>query len=563
MNRLRKVVNNTLISLVGQAITWSSTLVLTIAYGRFLTDVKFGELYFAITFVALIGFPIEFGLNQQIVRDVSQQPELARRYFSNTFLIKFMLWAIFFSAILAICHLLAYPSEVQTLVFICGLMLLCTGTTNIFSSFHFASERNIYPVLGTVLEKGLDAAIGFLLLRHGYGVVTIGLVLLGAAFINTLWQGAWFFRFVKVSLDINVPLIRTMLRTSVPFLIYGVLGVIYYRLDTILLSLMTNDAAIGLYGAGYRLFDTLTFLPSIVVSAIMYPVFSKLSLNSKEDLKKSAEKATNFLLFCVAPISTLLIIAAPAIIGYLYHHSDYVGTIPVLIALSPGLFFLYLNSVLSAIIMSTKLEKKMPIMAGAALIFNLVLNLLFIPMFQQVAAAAITSLTELLLLILSLFFIPRYLIPTRSVLVGLKCIAASVIMGGVIWLLRYDSLLIILGAAAVVYLVAATLLRTIPKEDIQAIYWSIRHKVQAAEPILETNENQPYSLLMASISDEDTIILPAIDSRTRSLFATYIDDEDDEDTLPKYPVTKPVVLPVTPHAEAIEAAYYDPIETAQ
>ena len=45
MNRLRRVVNNTLISLLGQAITWSSTLLLTVAYGRFLGDVKFGELY--------------------------------------------------------------------------------------------------------------------------------------------------------------------------------------------------------------------------------------------------------------------------------------------------------------------------------------------------------------------------------------------------------------------------------------------------------------------------------------------------------------------------------------
>ena len=72
MNRLRRVVNNTLISLVGQAITWTSTLLLTIAYGRFLGDVKFGELYFAITFVGLIGFPIEFGFNQQITRDVAQ-----------------------------------------------------------------------------------------------------------------------------------------------------------------------------------------------------------------------------------------------------------------------------------------------------------------------------------------------------------------------------------------------------------------------------------------------------------------------------------------------------------
>src|SRR5579871_3138995 len=103
MNKLRKVVNNTLISLVGQAITWTSTLTLTIGYGRFLGDFKFGELYFAITFVALIGFPLEFGFNQQLTRGVAQKPEQALHYLTNTLLLKGALWLILYSIIIFVC----------------------------------------------------------------------------------------------------------------------------------------------------------------------------------------------------------------------------------------------------------------------------------------------------------------------------------------------------------------------------------------------------------------------------------------------------------------------------
>jgi O-antigen/teichoic acid export membrane protein len=71
MNKVRRVVNNTLISLFGQLVTWTSTLMLTIAFGRFLGDTKFGELYFAITFVSLVGIPVEQGVNQQLTRDVA------------------------------------------------------------------------------------------------------------------------------------------------------------------------------------------------------------------------------------------------------------------------------------------------------------------------------------------------------------------------------------------------------------------------------------------------------------------------------------------------------------
>src|SRR5437016_12240266 len=108
MHRLRKVVGNTVISLLGQGITWTSTLLLTAAYGRFLGDVKFGELYFAITFVALIGFPVESGFNQQLTRDVAEEPEKAHAYLWNALLIKVTLWGLLYGVILLLAWALGY-----------------------------------------------------------------------------------------------------------------------------------------------------------------------------------------------------------------------------------------------------------------------------------------------------------------------------------------------------------------------------------------------------------------------------------------------------------------------
>src|SRR5258708_39855856 len=108
MSRLRRVVNNTAISLAGQVVTWTSTLLLTSAYGRFLGDVKFGELYFAITFIMLIGFPLEFGFNQQLTRDVAQEPSKALRYFSTTLLMKVALWFVLYGLLLSLACLLLY-----------------------------------------------------------------------------------------------------------------------------------------------------------------------------------------------------------------------------------------------------------------------------------------------------------------------------------------------------------------------------------------------------------------------------------------------------------------------
>lgn len=489
MTRLRRVTNNTVISLVGQLVTWISTLLLTVAYGRFLGDVKFGELFLAITYVSLVGFPLEFCFNQQVTRDVAQEPAKTLCYFSNVLIMKVVLWLILYCIILLLCWPLGYPSEERVLVAICGITLLGTAVSNIFRALHYASERVIFPVVGSILEKAPVALVGILLLQYGAGVQAMAFVLLGGAIASAIWQAWWFFALEGIRFDLDLKLIRSLIGTSIPFLVYGVLGVIYYRLDTILLSLMANTAVVGWYNAAYRLFDTLSFIPNLVVSAILYPIFAKFSVTSQDNLKMAIEKSTNFLLFCGIPITTGLIVTAPNIIGFLYHRPEFSHSIIVLQALAPGLFFLYINSILCSILMSTRQERKMTIMAAIALVFNLVLNLILIPRYEQVGAALVTSLTELLLLCIAVVFIPRQLLPLASTRVGLKALTASFVMTLAIWLLSVFHILnifAILLIATLTYFGIATLLRIIPREDVLALYCAIRRKTAHTLPSEES-----------------------------------------------------------------------------
>ncbi len=188
------------------------------------------------------------------------------RYLSNTLLLKVALWFVLYGLMILLSLLLGYNMEVRILVAICGFTLLSSAIGNTFASIHYAFERMIFPVSGSILEKGLSAFIGYLVLKHGAGVQIMALVLLLGALVNATWQAIWFLQKVGIHFVIDPGIIRKLLHTSIPFLIYGVLGVIYYRIDTILLSLMTNTAVVGWYGAGYRLFETLTFLTGIIMT---------------------------------------------------------------------------------------------------------------------------------------------------------------------------------------------------------------------------------------------------------------------------------------------------------
>jgi len=479
METLRRVVNNTLISLLGQAITWVSTIALTVAYGRYLSDVKFGELYFALTFVLLIGIFLEFGFNQQLVRDVAQDESKTSSYFSNALFLKAILWVLVYVFIILICLLLGYSPEQRALVEICGITLFIRSLVNVVSGLHFAAQRTAFPAIGSILEKGLSALVGIVLLVHGANVVAMAYVLLGGMIVSALWQTFWFFRLEKITFGLDRAVLRDLIRTSIPFMAYGILGVIYYRIDTVLLSFMTSVAVVGWYGAAYRLFDTLVFLPALVINAIMYPVFSRLTVASEDNFRLAIEKSLNFLLFLGIPMSIGLVVAAPTIITVLYHQHDFLAAIPALQGLAPGLVFLYANSVFTAVLISTKNEKKITLMAAIALVFNLALNFTLIPFLHHVGAALATSLTELLLCCLSLAFLPRRLLPSGSVPMVAKALFTSLLMAMAIWdlyIVHITSIYVIFPVSMLVYFGSATILSAIPRKDMRALYKSLRKR---------------------------------------------------------------------------------------
>lgn len=552
MNKIRRVINNTLISLFGQLVTWTSTLLLTIAYGRFLGDVKFGELYFAITFVSLIGFPVEFSFAQQLTRDVAEKPEKAQEYLWNTLLLKVFFWIVVFTLILFLTWALGYDLEQRSLIVLCGIDLLIGSVVSTFAALHYAFEKTVFPSVGMILEKGLTALIGFILLKNGASVETMALVLLGGSFVNGIWVALWFFRLTGYRVSIKKAILWKLLQSSIPFIMYGVLGIIYYRIDTVLLSLMTNTAVVGWYGAGYRLFDTLYFVPNIVINTVMYPVFSKLSSTSQSTLKIAVEKCMNLLLICVLPIAAFFAVAAPNIVGFLYHQPTFVNTIPVIQGLAPGLIFLYINALFFNIIVTMKGEKKIPIMAGLALLFNLGLNLFLIPRYQQVGAAVMTSLTELLLCCISLVLMPRNLFPRKSLKVGGKVLIVTLVMSLAIFLLRETSIYVILPIALLIYISGAILLKVVPRDDMQTLYKAIRHRGDRA--VTDT---------LAIVADESiytqiTQRLPVVKVKTSSERSDQADESqeqtdpaallEDDDITERVPVVKILSLQTTEEA---------------
>lgn len=479
LSGIHHIAKNIGMLLSGQAVTWICTLILTAAYGRFLGASAFGELYLATTFTSLVGFPIEYSFNQQIVRDVARAPHAAYRYITMGLALKGGLWVTLYALALLLSVLLGYPSEQRWIIAICGIMLISTAISTTLISIQTAYMQVGLAKVGTVIEKLFDTIVAVALLRVGAGVETVALVLLLGSIAGMGWQVVRVARMVGFRWEWDTEVARSLIRSGLSFLAYGVLGVIYYRVDTLLLSMLASTVTIGVYGAAYRLFDTLAFVPGVLVGAIMSPILAKYSVTNMGKLREAVERSLIAMLLCSLPVAAGLIVTAPDIIQLVYHRHAFAGSALVLEALAPGLIALFLNSVLTTVLVSTGQERKLPLTAGAALVFNVILNLLLIPRFAEIGSAWATTLTEVLLLVIGFLLVDRSLISFRLWAIAGKILVACGLMTVVAYALATlsalsqalgaFSILVIIPIAAMTYLVAVMVLRVLPRDEMQRL----------------------------------------------------------------------------------------------
>jgi O-antigen/teichoic acid export membrane protein len=182
---------------------------------------------------------------------------------------------------------------------------------------------------------------------------------------------------------------------SIPLGAVSIVTVMYHNMDTIMLGLMNQTAAVGLYNASYKLFY-------VVAGFIGLWQFASLSVVTGY-FKDSKAKALDFLdkylrltLLAVIPVITLITVFAGQII-YLAYGAEYLPGVSALQVLIWGNLPLALSGVFGVLILFP-IGKSKEFFYGASVgaIANLLLNLVLIPRYGYFGSSVATLLSECL-----------------------------------------------------------------------------------------------------------------------------------------------------------------------
>jgi O-antigen/teichoic acid export membrane protein len=232
-----------------------------------------------------------------------------------------------------------------------------------------------------------------------------------------------------------------LLARSYVFNIYELVVNLYDRLDVVLLAKLAGDYAAGIYTVAYRAMNTVQIIPYGVFFSLM-PVFSRGDWGHTNQRQLDRALGLMVSVALAAGVATLAFVtpATSLLLGPKYLESATALKIliwaEILMCVNYGLNIALLARGHERIFMRTSL---------VCLIVNIVGNLLLIPKFSWRAAALMTIVTEVALLVQNIFWIRRLVGTTPKPYGALRAVVMCAVFTCAMLLARTVVLQAVLG----------------------------------------------------------------------------------------------------------------------
>ncbi|MFZ5559577.1 MAG: flippase [Patescibacteria group bacterium] len=470
MTIVRKIAYNTIIS-VGARVTAVALSLISIGFiTRYLGKEGFGNYSLILAFLYVFNILADLGLYSLMTREISRPGADERKIASNIFTLRIIALLIFLGLAIILIWFFPYAPQVKLGVVIGSISFLFLSASQvlmgIFQKYLRIDKAGFADIIGRIIQLSLV----IIFIHFNLGFFSILLALIISCFGNFILNYLFAKRHIPITLAFDFSLWKELLKTAIPIAASIILTLIYFKFDTIFLSLkFINRGSInpiidvGIYNIAYKILEGLIFFPSMFVGLIM-PLLSKFAFASLDEFKKVFQKTLDVLIIFIIPLIVgLLFLSLPIVV--LIGGKQFSASAPVLQILSFAIGLMFLGNLFGHSIIALNKQKTGAWIYFGGMIFNMVTNLIFIPKFSYFGAASTTVATELLVTILMIYLIYKTInyFPQFNII---KPLLAGLIMAGFLYLFKSWNLFLLVAGGIIIYFTVLYLIKGIKKEEI-------------------------------------------------------------------------------------------------
>ena len=470
----QRAVANTLLRAGGDIVGKLASLVLFAVMARQLSVTDLGVFVFGLAFLQIALVPIEFGFDRYLLRRVAKDRESIHTLFFDVVSLKLALTVPILVVAAAVLLIAGYDDQTREVVAILAVGFVLDAVANTIHSVFLAHERNGLNAAVVVVQRVGGAAAGLAVLAAGYGVVAVSATYSAAAALGLVMASFLLIR--RIGLPRQAVSTRGWLRltgVSLPFALQDVFSVLLFKLDAVILSLMATQAAVGRYGAAYRLLESSLFITFALTGAFA-PMYTYLDSNSEPTVGAAFERSVKLALLALVPIAVVFGVLAEPVCRLLFGSGLEDAAEPLRL-LAPVVVVLGVVTLASSLIVSRRNPMVMVWSTAAIVALNVILNVALIPSWDETGAAAAMLVSEVAFLAIVLPMAVRTVGGVR----WLPTVTGPLVAGATMLVLTFLLDGIPLAAAAVgsaAYLLVLVLVeRVVAPRDVEAATRIARH----------------------------------------------------------------------------------------
>jgi O-antigen/teichoic acid export membrane protein len=372
-----------------------ASLLLFAAAGRNLGQTGLGAFVFAVAYLGFVMVGVDLGLDRYLLRRVARQRSAGDQLFFNVLALKLALAVPLFAVGFVVLERLGYNHQAQATAWALAPGVLCDSIARTQLSIFLAHERAGPPSAADAIQRVCSAALGIAALKAGYGVVAVGVSYSAGSLIGVLIGFVLLVRTVGLpALTVTSRSWRSLAARSVPFATQDTFSVLLAKVDTLILSLIATQAAVGRYGAAYRLFESTLFITYALTGAFA-AMFTYLGPDSDPPLRGVFQRSIKLTLVALIPIGVAFTVLAEPICRVIYGAGFISAAVPLRI-LGPAVVLMGIVTISNSLMVSRENPARMVPLTAAMAAVNVVLNLILIPPYADAGAAAAMLITELI-----------------------------------------------------------------------------------------------------------------------------------------------------------------------
>jgi O-antigen/teichoic acid export membrane protein len=464
----RKIAYNVIFNVITKFISTALALVGIGFITRYLGIQGFGDYSTVLAFFTFFGAAADLGLYVITAREISRPDADEEKILGNAFAIRLVSALAVFILTPILVYFLPYTFDVKLGIMIAAASFVFSSTYMVLNGVFQKNLAMDKVATAEVLGKLIQIAIIIFAVKKDLGFTAIIFSILISMIFNFAVVLFWVRKYTKLQLQFDFVYWKKFLKNSMPLGLSAIVVFIYFKIDTILLSILKTNTEVGIYNAAYKVIENISYVPAMI-SGLVFPMFSRHVFSDKKQFFHLADETLKVFLILVVPMIIGTLFLANGII-HLIGGAAFANASNTLRILIFALGFIFFGGLFNNILIASNLQKRMlGVLIGCAL-FNVVANLIFIPRYSYTAAAIISVITEFLVAFSGFILTRKHVSYAPSFAYFPRILFSGLIMGAFLFVFSGFGFFQLVISSALVYILLLWITRTITVKELSSIF---------------------------------------------------------------------------------------------